>query len=342
MTLLPDRLFPRVIAEVAQAHDGSLGTAHAFIDAAAAAGADAIKFQTHIAHAESTREEPWRVRFSPQDETRYEYWHRMEFTAEQWQGLKDHASDKELAFLSSPFSIEAFHLLSRVGVAAWKVASGEVGTFSLLDPMIQSGIPVLLSTGMSSLADIDAAVERVKTGGASVGVMQCTSAYPTPPEKVGLNLIPELRSRYGVPIGLSDHSGTVAAGLGAVALGAEIVEVHVTFSKRAFGPDVSSSLTFEELALLCDGVAFLETARNHPVNKDEMARDLSPMRALFTKSVAMLRTRAEGHVLVLDDLGPRKPGGGIPSARIPTLIGRRLARDVIEGTLLSEDDLVPD
>ncbi|MGC8917653.1 MAG: N-acetylneuraminate synthase family protein, partial [Thermoanaerobaculum sp.] len=116
------RQTPLVIAEVAQAHDGSLGLAHAFIDAAADAGASAIKFQTHIAAAESTLGEPWRVKFSPQDRTRYDYWRRMEFTEEQWVGLREHAEERGLYFLSSPFSVEAVELLERVGVAAWKVA----------------------------------------------------------------------------------------------------------------------------------------------------------------------------------------------------------------------------
>jgi hypothetical protein len=115
-----------VVGEVAQAHDGSLGTAHAYIDAIADAGADAVKFQTHIAAAESTAAEPWRVRFSPQDATRYDYWKRMEFTPEQWAGLSDHAKARKLTFLSTPFSFEAVDLLERLDIAAWKVGSGEL------------------------------------------------------------------------------------------------------------------------------------------------------------------------------------------------------------------------
>lgn len=333
--------FPKVIAEIAQAHDGSLGNAHAYIDAVAAAGADAIKFQTHIAHAESTPEEPWRIRFSPQDETRYEYWKRMEFTPEQWHGLKEHAEDRGLAFLSSPFSNEAFELLSRVGVAAWKVASGEVGTSSLLQPMIESGLPIVLSTGMSSWTEIDRAVERIRAGGNDLAVLQCTSSYPTPPEKVGLNVIPELRERYRVPVGLSDHSGTVAAGVAAAAVGAEILEVHVTFSREAFGPDVSSSITLSELGELCRGFEFVRTALSHPVDKDALASELAPLRALFMKSVAVLRDLPQGHVLHEGDLGPRKPGSGIPEEEIPRLLGRSLARSVRGGTLLQARDLTP-
>jgi N-acetylneuraminate synthase len=127
-----------IIGEVAQAHDGSLGMAHAFIEAIAAAGADAVKFQTHIAAAESTPAEPWRVRFSAQDASRYDYWKRMEFTEEQWRGLKQHAFEKGLLFLSSPFSLEAVELLERVGVAAWKIASGETGNRPLSPPFARN------------------------------------------------------------------------------------------------------------------------------------------------------------------------------------------------------------
>ncbi len=198
-----------IVAEVAQAHDGSLGMAHAYIDAIANAGADAVKFQTHIAAAESTPYESWRVKFSDQDATRYDYWRRMEFTEEQWHGLKKHANECGLLFLSSPFSVEAVELLSRVGVAAWKVGSGEITNSPMFELMAETGLPILLSTGMSRLSEIDAALEFFKSRKLPVVVLQCTSAYPCPPEKVGLNLIPFFRERYGCAVGLSDHSGTI-------------------------------------------------------------------------------------------------------------------------------------
>src|SRR5258706_2048327 len=138
-----------IIAEVAQAHDGSLGLAHAFIDAIAAAGADAVKFQTHIAAAESTPAEPFRVKFSKQDASRYEYWKRMEFTEDQWRGLAEHARERGILFVSSPFSIEAVDLLERVGMPMWKIPSGETSNAMLLDRILDTGAPVLLSTWMS-------------------------------------------------------------------------------------------------------------------------------------------------------------------------------------------------
>src|SRR5262245_22302272 len=156
-----------IIAEVAQAYDGSLGLAHAFIDAAADAKADAVKFQMHIASEESTREEPFRVLFSQQDATRYDYWRRMEFTSDQWVGLAEHARKRGLAFLSSAFSVRAVELLSGIGVDAWKLASGEHRSGDVLDRICSTGLPVLVSTGMSPYAEIDCTVARVRASGAT-------------------------------------------------------------------------------------------------------------------------------------------------------------------------------
>ena len=328
-----------IIAEVAQAHDGSLGTAHAYIDAIAGSGADAVKFQTHIAAAESTPDEPWRVKFSPQDATRFDYWKRMEFTAEQWNGLKQHADDCDLIFLSSPFSFEAVDLLTRVGVAAWKVPSGETSNIPMLDRMTATGLPVILSTGMSPMQEIDRAVEHVRSRGIEPAVLQCTSDYPCPAEKVGLNLVGEFRERYGCPVGLSDHSGTIFPGLAAASLGIELLEVHVTFSREMFGPDVPASITTDELSQLTEGIRFIESMTAHPVSKEDMARDLQPLRDMFTKSVVAQKNLKAGRVLQRGDLALKKPGTGLPAARLPELIGRRLNKAVKADTMISEDDL---
>lgn len=328
-----------VIAEVAQAHDGSLGTAHAFIDAAAAAGADVVKFQTHIASAESTPHEPWRVKFSRQDATRYDYWKRMEFTEEQWVGLRSHALKAGLDFMSSAFSTEAFEMLQRVGVGGWKVASGEVRNAALLERMAATHLPVYLSTGMSPMAEIDEAVSLLRRFDLDFTVLQCTSMYPTPPEKLGLNLLPEFKARWGCRVGLSDHSGTIWPSLAAVALGADVVEVHLTLSRHAFGPDVPASVTPEELKRLVEGVRYLAWARAHPVDKDAVAEELAPMRGLFMKSAVSARALPAGHVLAEGDLVAKKPGSGIPAEAIPGLVGRRLARALEVDQLLAEEDL---
>jgi N-acetylneuraminate synthase len=330
-----------VVGEVAQAHDGSLGMAHAFIDAIANAGADAVKFQTHIASAESTPAEPWRVKFSRQDKTRYGYWKRMEFTEEQWRGLKKHVDERELLFLSSPFSLEAVKLLERVGVAAWKVASGEISNAPMLDKMLAGKLPIILSTGMSPWNELDVAVKKIRKAGNDLTILQCSSLYPTPPEKLGLNLVEVLRKRYRCKVGLSDHSGTVFAGLAAATLGADMIEVHVTLSREAFGPDVSASLTTTELRQLVEGTRFIRTALQHPVDKDQMARELAPMRALFTKSMVARMDLRTGTVLQAKHLTFKKPGTGIPADRLEDVIGRKLSRAVKADALITENDLVP-
>ncbi len=329
-----------IIAEVGQAHDGSLGTAHAFIDAVAGAGADAVKFQTHLADAESTVDEPWRVRFSRQDETRLDYWRRMEFTEAQWSGLREHAHERGLEFHSSPFSLEAVELLARVGIDRWKIASGEVGNRPLLAAVAADGRPVIVSSGMSDLPEVEQAVTMLREAGRDVTVLQCTSAYPCPPEELGLNLIAEYRDRFAVPVGLSDHSGTIAAGIAAATLGAAALEVHVTFSRQAFGPDVSSSLTIEELAALVNGVRFVTTALDHPATTDK-ASTRDTMRSLFTRSVAAARPLPAGHILEAGDLTLKKPGTGIPADRLDSLLGRRTAHAVDPDRLLVDEDLEP-
>jgi N-acetylneuraminate synthase len=328
-----------VIGEVAQAHDGSLGTAHAFIDAIATAGADAVKFQTHIASAESTPAEPWRVQFSRQDATRYDYWKRMEFTEAQWQELERHAVERNLLFLSSPFSIEALEMLQRVGVSAWKVASGEVSNLPLLDRMLDTRLPILLSSGMSPLSELDAAVERVKYRGNPLVVLQCTSAYPCPPEQVGLQLIPEFAARYGCAVGLSDHSGTVYPGLAAATLGIGVLEVHVTLSREMFGPDVASSVTTAELRQLVDGVRFIQRMVDAAVGKDALALETASLRSAFTKSVVARTDLAAGTRLDTAHLAVKKAGAGMPASRMAEIIGRRLRRDVRADELVLDSDV---
>jgi N,N'-diacetyllegionaminate synthase len=328
-----------VIGEVALTHDGSLGLAHAFIDAIAGAGADAVKFQTHIATAESTPAEPFRVKFSRQDATRYDYWKRMEFTEDQWRGIAEHCRDRGVLFISSPFSVQAVDLLQRIGQPLWKIASGETSNAQLLDRVLDTGAPVLLSTGMSPIEEIDAAVARVKARGVPAGVFQCTTAYPCPPEKIGLNLIPVYRERYGCWVGLSDHSATIYPGLAGVAMGMDMLELHVALSREQFGPDVIASVTTTELRQLVDGIRFIERMRANPVDKNASARETAPLRRLFTRSLVAKDALPAGTVLAREHLVIKKPGTGLPPERLEEVVGRRLRRAVAADQLLAADDV---
>ena len=328
-----------IIGEVAQTHDGSLGTAHAFIDAIADAGADAVKFQTHIAAAETSPAEPWRIKFSRQDATRYDYWRRMEFTREQWSGLKQHADERGLLFLSTPFSDEAAHLLKEIGMKVWKIASGEIGNLPLLQQIIETGDPVILSSGMSDWEELDRAVKVVQTAGNPLAVLQCTSAYPCPPERVGLNLLEIFRHRYRCPVGLSDHSGNIFAGLAAVTLGADVLEVHVTLSREMFGPDVPASVTTAELKQLVEGSRIIERIVSNPVEKETVFSELKPLREIFTKSIVASTDLPAGKILGSGDLRLKKPGTGLPASSLPQVIGKQLQRNLKAGEMLLLQDL---
>jgi N-acetylneuraminate synthase len=327
-----------LIAEIAQAHDGSLGIAHSFIDVAAEAGADAVKFQTHIAEHESTLDEPFRTDFSWEDETRYEYWERMEFTNKQWQELADHARSEGLVFLSSAFCKPAVDLLKSVKVPAWKVGSGEYKSSELVEYMAETGKPVLFSTGMSTLEEVDSMVEAIEQH-APYALFQCTSNYPTDLKNVGLNVIDELTEQYDCPVGLSDHSGSIYPGLAAIARGIDLLEVHLTFDQRMFGPDSEASVTPDELETLAQMRDAVQIMDENPVAKDEVAESLTDTRSFFTKSIAPVKDLSAGTKLTEEVLAAKKPGSGIPYENRDEVIGSRLSNDISPDRLLTWDDI---
>lgn len=328
-----------IIAEVAQSHDGSLGMAHAFIDAAANAGANAIKFQTHIADEESSLEEPWRTHFSRQDKTRLDYWRRMEFSSEQWRQLKQHADDTGIHFLSSPFSIKAVDLLEDIGVNVWKVASGEINNTPLLDRIIATKKPIILSTGLSELTEIAASVEYISVAGNPLALLQCTSQYPCAPEKIGLNVIEQFREMFDCAVGLSDHSGTIFSGLAAASQNIQILEIHLALSREMFGPDVVASITTEELKLLVDGIRYIETVNQHPVDKSKIDANAQNLRQIFMKSIFTASNIEQGEIIAAKHLTTKKPGTGIAAHNFSQIIGKKARRTIANNAMLTEDDL---
>jgi N-acetylneuraminate synthase len=221
----------------------------------------------------------------------------------------------------------------------WKIASGETSNTMLLDRILGTRKPVLLSTGMSPIEEIDAAVARVRARDVDVGVFQCTTAYPCPAEKIGLNLIPFYRERYGCWVGLSDHSATIYPGLAGAALGMDMLEVHVALSREMFGPDVIASVTTDELRQLVDGVRFIERMRASPIDKDASAQETAPLRKLFTRSLVASADLPAGTVITREHVAIKKPGTGLPPERLEDIIGRRLARPVTVDQLLAVDDI---
>jgi N-acetylneuraminate synthase len=231
--------------------------------------------------------------------------------------------------------------LQRVGLPAWKVASGEVTNLPLLKMMAATGLPVMLSSGMSRWSELDEAVAVCRKAGAPLAVFQCTTQYPCPPEKVGLNLLAEFQQRFACPVGLSDHTGQIYAGLAAAALGASLIEVHVAFSRQIFGPDVPASLTFPELKQLVEGARAVHAMVQNRVEKEVLATEFETLRRTFQKCVVARRDLVAGTVLEPGDLALKKAGAGLPPAQFEALIGRKLARDMAADTPLKADDVQP-
>ena len=330
---------PYLIAEIAQAHDGSLGILHSYIDAVAQTGVQAIKFQMHIAEAESSIHEPFRVKFSKEDATRYDYWKRMEFTLEQWKEIKKHCDEVGLDFICSPFSNLAVDWLEEIGVHTYKIGSGEVNNLLLLEKVIQTGKPIIISSGMSSFNELDETVAFLKSNNAQFSILQCTTAYPTKPEQFGLNVIQELKERYGVPVGFSDHSAKVATGIAAVALGAEILEFHVVFHRALFGPDAIASLTIEETKQLVEAVNDIHLAQSNPINKND-TDTFKELKSIFEKSLALNKDLPKGHTITFADLESKKPSGfGISAKLFSTVIGKKLTQNKSKWDFLNEDDI---
>ena len=313
---------PYIIAEVAQAHDGSLGMAHSYIDLAKDCGADAVKFQTHIADEESTIDDKFRVANFVQDTTRYDYWKRMEFSEDQWKGLYEHARSLNIDFLSTPFSIKAFNILQRLNIAAWKVGSGETQNLPLITTMLESSSPVIISTGLSSWQEIDSLVNMAKDYKSNFALLQCTTAYPTEPNNIGLNILSELSKRYGCVYGLSDHSGKIFSPVSALALGASIIEAHITFSKSSFGPDTKASLDPEQFKMLVEARDFIYKMQKSPVKKEHLSNKNKDLKILFGRSLVASKNIAKGEKLTKNHFLLKKPGGGLSYSDLDNIKGK--------------------
>lgn len=324
----------QIIAEVGSVHDGSFGNAQKLIDLAASVGADAVKFQTHLPEHETLRSAPSPGYFST--EARYDYFRRTGFSHDQWSHLKRHADAAGIVFLSSPFSEAAVDLLETIGMPAYKVPSGEVTNLLLLERIAAAGKPVLLSSGMSDWAELDTAVGVFES--CDLTLMQCTSAYPCPPERVGLNVMREMAERYGRPVGLSDHTLDAHSSYAAVALGAVVIEKHLTFSRSMYGSDAAHSLEPAGFAELVRGVRAIEAMLAHKIDKDDLT-PYSEMKAVFEKSVVAKRHISKGTAITRAMLDVRKPGTGIPARDIGSIVGRVAERSIEADHLVRPEDL---
>ncbi|HEV7380489.1 MAG TPA: N-acetylneuraminate synthase family protein [Dyadobacter sp.] len=327
------------IADIGQAHEGSLDAAHHYIDLLADTGVDAAKFQVHIAEAESSEFEVFRI--PPiTNETRMQYWKRMEFTPDEWAGLKQHCENVNLDFLATPCSIRAVELLKKLNVDKLKIGSGDTCNLLMLDIAGKTGKELIISTGMSSISELDTTSNFLKKRNIYFTLLQCASDYPSLPNQWGLNQIQDLQKRYDVPTGYSDHSGDIYASLAAATLGAEIIEFHVIDNKRSHVPDASSSLTPNQIKQLVTGIKAIETALKNPVNKTDISH-YERMKNLFEKSLSINRSLPAGHVLSMADLETKKPRGkGIPANEYEAILGKKLSLNMKQWDFITKSDVV--
>ena len=240
--------------------------------------------------------------------------------------------------MSSPFSNAAVDLLEQVGVKTYKIGSGEVSNFLLLEKIAQTGKPIILSSGMSSFEELDQSVAFLKSKSVEFSILQCTTSYPTKPEQYGLNVIQELKARYNVSVGFSDHSARIETSLAAVTLGADILEFHAVFSKNSFGPDVTSSLTIEEIKELVKAVRNIEKAQKNPIDKSDNS-SFKELKSIFEKSLAINKDLKSRHVIKFSDLEAKKPANlGIKVSSFEDVLGKQITRDMKQWDFLNDSD----
>ena len=329
-----------VVAEAGVNHNGDPALAERLIDAAADAGADAVKFQafrTPALASPSAPKAPYQLRSDGADGSQAEMLQRLELPPDAYRHLARQADRRGLVFLASAFDAASIDMLVSLRVPALKLGSGELTNHPLLEHAARTGVPLILSTGMADLDEVVAAVHALRdAGNTDLVVLHCTSAYPAPAEEANLRAIATLRDALGVPVGYSDHTEGDEAALAAVALGACVLEKHFTVDRALPGPDQRASLEPTELARLVERVRAVEAALGDGIKRPGAAERENA--AVVRRSLAAAEDIAVGTVLVDAMVTALRPGTGIPPARIDEVLGRRVRRPVQKGELLSPAD----
>ena len=330
-----------IIAEAGVNHNGSLDAALRLVDAAALAKADAVKFQTFSATALASaqaQQADYQVRNLGHGGSQLDMLRALELGESDFVRLKAHAESQGLVFLSSPFDDGSADLLNRLDVAGYKLGSGELTNHPFLARLAAYGRPLIISTGMCDLDEVEAAAAVLRAhGDPAVAWLHCVSCYPAPAGESNLRAMDSLRQAVGGPVGMSDHSMGHAVALAAVARGAAVIEKHLTLDRALPGPDHAASLVPAELAAAIADIRLVESALGDGV-KRAMPSELST-RAVARKSLVAARDLPAGSVLSAADLAIKRPGDGIPPRQLPALVGRRLLRAVAADQALAWGDI---
>lgn len=330
---------PLVLAELGQSHEGSFALAKSFVELARDSGADGVKVQIHDYETESTLDEPFRASPSGGDKSRYAYWKRTSLTPEEWAELRAYSQNIGLLFIPSIFSLDVLSFVQELNVDGWKIGSAEAILPWFVERICSLGEPVIISSGLSSWAEMESIAKRHKQEVPFFSMLHCTTKYPTPLDSVGLNNVVRIKEELGVVPGISDHSGTISPSLLAISRGAQIIENHVTFHKGMRGFDTDSSITFEELKMLTSLRDDFWKLDNNPTDKTSTSASLLEMRSIFGRSVAPRAMIPKGTVLRPEMFTFKKPAGGIEPARLHTLEGKTARTDLRPDRIVREEDI---
>lgn len=327
-----------IVAELSGNHLGSLDRARALVEAAAGAGADAVKLQTYTADSMTVDADmPWfRIEHGPWAGRTLHELYREAATPYEWHAeLKAEVERRGMLFLSAPFDPAAVEFLEHLGMEAYKIASPELVDLPLLRAVGATGKPVILSTGMATVAEIDEAVATLRAAGCpAIALLKCTSAYPAPVDEMNLETLSDMQARWGLPVGLSDHSVGIEAPVVAVALGARLIEKHLTMSRADGGPDAGFSLEPREFSEMVAAVRTAERALGQACYGPTPAEEPS---LPFRRSLFVVADVRAGEELTVENVRAVRPAAGLHTRHLEEVLGRRAARDVPAGTPLGWD-----
>lgn len=321
-----------VIAEAAVEHLGNLNVAMRMADAAKDSGVDIIKYQMHIPDAEML---PGKIKFwgGSLDQILDDF----NLTIKDHEMLIRHCEDIGIQYLCTPFCAEAVGVLDDLGVIGFKTGSGELGNLQLMERISSTGKPAIISTGMSTYEEIQRTVNFMKERDSEILLTNCTSVYPAPYESINLRLIDNMSKDLGLWVGHSDHTPDMWTAIGAVGMGAKVIEKHFTLNRFMNGPDAAVSLDPGEFRTMIEGIRIIDEAKGSGIK--EIHSDEQEVRDWAHHSVVTANSFTAGHVFTESDLTVKRPGTGIPAAELKGLVGKELIRNIAENEMLQWSDL---
>ena len=333
-----------MIAEAGVNHNGDVEIAHRLIDVAARASADAVKFQTFDPSSLAAPEAPtaeYQRRANDTPTSQREMLQRLALGREAFAALKAHAEEAGLIFLSSPFDCASADLLEAIGVAAFKIPSGEVTNIPFLEHVARKGRPLLVSTGMCDMLETAAAVDAIRASGmGEIALFHCVSSYPASPTACNLRSMATLRAAFGLPVGWSDHTLGSDVAVAAAALGAELMEKHITLDRMMPGPDHAASLEPAEFRRLVESIRASEASLGDGIKRP--TPEEAETAIVARKSLHWLVDREPGQIVTADNFASQRPGAGLAPGLRSSLVGRIIARSVRAGTQVVPEDFAAD